>query len=287
MNHQPFKTLLFGFAFSPSLKANVFEVTRLAHYLNAQLIFVHVGDKTQTKETSFNQLLEECPLKPNHIKTYWRAGEPVKTLVDSCKELQVDLLLIGALKRENMLKFYLGSIARKITRKAPCSVLLMLNPSVERNHCKHIVVNGFDSPQTQDTVEKAFYIADALGSEKITLVEEISESRVAITVDDDRSLRKATLRKEKINREEKNRVTDIVQKIPLAQKEGLSWETQSIFGRRGYSIGHYARVVRADLLVMNAQEETSFFSRFFPKDVEHILAELPTDVLIIQSQQYD
>ena len=57
MNHQPFKTLLFGFAFSPSLKANVFEVTRLAHYLNAQLIFVHVGDKTQTKETSFNQLL--------------------------------------------------------------------------------------------------------------------------------------------------------------------------------------------------------------------------------------
>jgi hypothetical protein len=100
-------------------------------------------------------------------------------------------------------------------------------------------------------------------------------------------LRKATLRKEKINREEKNRVTDIVQKIPLAQKEGLSWETQSIFGRRGYSIGHYARVVRADLLVMNAQEETSFFSRFFPKDVEHILAELPTDVLIIQSQQYD
>jgi len=64
----------------------------------------------------------------------------------------------------------------------------------------------------------------------------------------------------------------------------MNWSTQSIFGRRGYSIGHYARVVRADLLVMNAQEKTSFFSRYFPKDLEHILAELPTDVLIVLSK---
>ena len=43
--------------------------------------------------------------------------------------------------------------------------------------------------------------------------------------------------------------------------------------------------MRADLLVMNALEDTSFWQRFFPKDVEHILAELPTNVLIIQSEE--
>jgi len=75
----------------------------------------------------------------------------------------------------------------------------------------------------------------------------------------------------------------LLKKIPTQTVEGLNWTTQSIFGRRGYSIGHYARVVRADLLVMNAQEESSFLQRFFPKDLEHILAELPTDVLIVQS----
>ncbi len=119
--------------------------------------------------------------------------------------------------------------------------LLMLKPSIERIPCKHIVVNGFDSPQTQETVEAAFSVGCCLSSEKITLVEEISESRVAVSVDDDRSLRKATLRKEKIDREEKIRVTDIIKKIPLAKTKGLKWETQSIFGSRGYSIGHYAR----------------------------------------------
>lgn len=282
----PFKTFLFGFAFSPSLKANVYEVTRLASYFNAALIFVHVGEKTLEKESAFQSLLEECPKKPKEIKIHWIQGEPVKTLTKACLDFDVDLLLLGALKRENVLKYYLGSIARKLTRKAPCSVLLMLKPSVERHACEHIVVNGFDSPQTLDTLKAAFYVGDALRSQKITLVEEISEARVAVSVNDDRTLRKATLKKEKINREEKSRVKDLVKKIPLAKKETLKWETQSIFGRRGYSIGHYARVVRADLLVMNAQEETSFLSRFFPKDLEHILAELPTDVLIVKSPQH-
>jgi nucleotide-binding universal stress UspA family protein len=280
-----FKKLLFGFAFSPSLKANVFEVTRLASFLDASLVFVHIGSKTDEKEQQFQNILKECPDIPPNVELFWRQGKPVDSLVNICKELDIDLLLLGALKREKMVKFYLGSIARQLTRKAPCSVLLMLNPSIERHPCKHIVVNGFDSPQTKETIEAAFEVGQALKSEKITLVEEVSESRVAVAVSDDRSLRKATLRKEKINREEKLRVVDIVKKIPDQKVQGLNWTTQSIFGRRGYSIGHYARVVRADLLVMNAQEESSFLQRFFPKDLEHILAELPTDVLIVQSHK--
>ena len=285
MAFRPFKKLLFGFAFSPSLRANVFEVTRLASFLNASLVFVHVGSKTAEKEEEFNSVLKECPIVPTDIKLLWREGSPINTLISVCVKMNIDLLLLGALKREKMLKFYLGSIARGLTRKASCSVLLMINPSIERIPCKHIVVNGFDSPQTKDTIEAAFEMGQALQSKKITLVEEVSESRVAVSVDDDRSLRKATLKKEKINREEKMRVVDIVKKIPAQKLEGLNWITQSVFGKRGYSIGHYARLARADLLVMNSQEKGSFLSRFFPRDLEHILAELPTDVLIIQSHK--
>ena len=47
MAFKPFKTLLFGFAFSPSLKANVYEATRLANYFEAALILLHVGEKTK------------------------------------------------------------------------------------------------------------------------------------------------------------------------------------------------------------------------------------------------
>ena len=71
MAFKPFKTLLFGFAFSPSLRANIFEVTRLASYFNSNLILIHVGEKTTEKEFSFKELLEGCPLKPEKIKIHW------------------------------------------------------------------------------------------------------------------------------------------------------------------------------------------------------------------------
>lgn len=270
-----------GFAFSPNLKANIYEALRMAHYFGGELVFVHVGRKTPEKESLFNENVASSPIQSQKISVHWRVGDPIKTLIQASKDFSVDLILLGALKRENVLKFYLGSIARKITRKARCSVLLLINPSVERQPCQHIVVNGFDSPQTKLTIEAAFVVANALGAKKISLVEEISRSKVAIAVNDDRSLRRATLRKEKLRRQEQTRVKDVVQKLPTTLTADINWTTQSIFGKRGYSIGHFAKVVRADLLVMNAQENLSFIDRFVTRDIEHILAELPTDVLII------
>ena len=284
MSTVDFRKILVGFAFSPNLKANVYESLRMAHYFGGKLIFVHVGSKTPEKESRFKEIVASSPVQSEKITIEWRVGNPVNTLLKASEEFNVDLILLGALKRENVVKFYLGSIARKITRKAKCSVLLLINPSVERQPCQHIVVNGFDNPQTRDTIEAAFMVAKALGSKKISLVEEISRSKVAVAVDDDRSLRRATLKKEKLRRQEQTRVKDVVKKLPAKLTSDINWTTQSIFGRRGYSIGHYARVVRADLLVMNAQENLSFIDRLITRDIEHILAELPTDVLIINSK---
>ena len=190
------------------------------------------------------------------------------------------------MQRENMVKFYMGSIARKLTRNAPCSVLLMIKPSVVRKPSQHVVVNAFESPETESTIRAAFHFAQALSATKLTLVEEIDRSEVAEEADDDRGLRKVTLRKEKLKRRELSRVREILSHIPDTLKESIKTHSQSIFGTRGYSIGHYAKVVRADLLIMNSDEKRKrFLERIFPKDLEHILSELPTDVLIIKSKE--
>ena len=280
-----FKKILVGFAFSPNLKANIYEALRMVHYFGGELVFVHVGNKTAEKESRFKEIVASSPVQSDKIAIHWKVGNPVNTLLEASEEFKVDLIVLGALKRENVVKFYLGSIARKITRQAKCSVLLLINPSVERHPCQHIVVNGFDSPQTIDTIGAAFVVAKSLGAKKISLVEEISRSKVAVDVDDDRSLRRATLKKEKLRRQEQIRVKDVVRNLPDTLTNDVNWTTQSIFGSRGYSIGHYAKVVRADLLIMNAQENLSFIDRLITKDIEHILAELPTDVLIVNSKK--
>jgi nucleotide-binding universal stress UspA family protein len=279
-----FKTLLIGFAFSPNLKANVFEATRLAYYFNAKLFFLHVGEKTKAKENTFLDILKLPKESPEKIEILWEKGDPVNVILSACLRYKIDLLLLGALKRENVLKFYMGSIARKITRKASCSVLLLIDPSIERKPSQHAVVNAFESPQTEATINAAFHFASDLNINKITLVEEINRSEHNLDVYDDKSLRRATLKKEKIKRREHSRVNQILKKIPKSYKDNIKIISQSIFGTRGYSIGHYAKLVRADVLIMNASEtKKTFLSKFFPKDLDYILRELPTNVLIIQN----
>ena len=280
-----FKKILVGFAFSPNLKANVYEALRMASFFNGELMFFHVGTKTSEKVSRFMDLVKSSPVQPKKICVRWEIGNPVSVLLKASESFKADLIILGALKRENVVKFYMGSIARKITRRSNCSVLLLINPSVERHPCQHIVVNGFESPQTKATIDASFIIANALGAQKISLVEEISRSEVDVSVDDDRSLRRATLKKEKLSRREQTRVSDFVKKLPLKLTKKINWKTQSIFGKRGYSIGHYAKVVRADLLIMNAEKNLGFFDRLFTHDIEHILAELPTDVLIVNSEK--
>ena len=257
----------------------------MASFFNGELMFFHVGAKTPEKVSRFMELVKSCPIQPKKISVRWEIGNPVSVLLKASEAFKAELIILGALKRENVVKFYMGSIARKITRRSNCSVLLLINPSVERHPCQHIVVNGFESPQTKTTIEASFIVANALGAKKISLVEEISRSKVAVSVDDDRSLRRAMLKKEKLSRREQTRVSDFVKNLPLRLTEKINWTTQSIFGKRGYSIGHYAKVVRADLLVMNAEENLGFFDRLFTHDIEHILAELPTDVLIVNNKK--
>ncbi|MBA6155231.1 universal stress protein [Tenacibaculum sp. S7007] len=245
----------------------------------AEVIGVHVGDKTEKKEKELQGLLNESPVKDHTFKTFWQKGEPVDVILNIANEQAVDLLILGAIQKENLFKYYVGSIARKLTRKAKCSVLLLIKPSTDRIQCNHIVVNGLKDEKTQETLKTAFKVSQDLGCKRVTIVEEISQTELKVKVSDDATLRKSTIAKERLKTREDLRVNHLLKDIDTTD---IIVKTQSIFGQRGYSIGHYAKVKRADLLVMNAPSKMGILDRIFPHDIEHILAELPTDVLIVK-----
>ena len=282
MSLKPFHTIGIGVTFSPNLKANVFEASRLALMFQSKLVLIHVGKESDEKTKKFQQIIEPFIEQNLDYNIVYKSGNPVDVILSVSEEKNIDLLILGALKRENFLKYYVGSIARKITRQARCSVLLLINPSVVRVPCKHVVVNGLKDPKTEKTIASAFYVAHSLGSEKITIVEEITQDKVTVKVDDDKSLRKATILKERLKIRETSRVNAIIENISKNHTKGIAIKSQPVFGRQGYSIGHYAQITRADLLIMNAPSKMTFWDRLFPHDIEHILTELPTDVLIIQ-----
>jgi nucleotide-binding universal stress UspA family protein len=277
-----FKTIGIGVTFSPNLEANINEAARLALFFESRLVLIHVGEASEEKLNKFLAFLNPFKDQGLDFEVSFKPGDPVEVILTTTDDKKVDLLIIGALKKENFVKYYLGSIARKVTRKATCSVLLLINPSKERVSCSHIVVNGLKDPKTEETVETAFFVAHKLGANKITVVEEIGDEEVSVKVDDDKSLRKSTIVKERLRLREEMRVKTIIGSIPGELTKDIKIKSQPIFGKRGYSIGHYAQVARADLLVMNAPRKMTFWDRLFPHDIEYILTELPTDVLIIQ-----
>ena len=282
MNTIAFKTIGIGVTFSPNLEANINEAARFALCFGSKLVLIHVGEASEQKSKTFQKFLSPFKAKNLEYELLFKSGNPVDVILSSTEEKNIDLLVIGALKKENFLKYYLGSIARKITRQATCSVLLLINPSIERVPCKHIVVNGLKDPKTKETVTTAFLVGHKLGADKITVVEEIDQEEVSVNIDDDKSLRKSTIIKERLRVREEARVQKILSTIPDDFTKKMIIKSQPIFGKRGYSIGHYAQVARADLLVMNAPAKMTFWDRVFPHDIEHILTELPTDVLIVQ-----
>ncbi len=246
---------------------------------DAELVGVHVGEKTDKKTTDLNALLKEADSLNKSFNVIWQEGKPVDVILQTCTLQNIDLLILGAQQQENLFKYYVGSIARKITRKAPCSVLLLIKPSVNRIPCKHIVVNGLKDNRTEETIKTSIFVTKKLNCKKVTIVEEITQDELHVQVNDDKSLRRANITKERIKTREDRRVKSYLKDIDCSD---ISVKTQSIFGKRGYSIGHYAKVKRADLLVMNAPTKLGLLDRIFPHDIEYILSELPTDVLIVK-----
>ena len=279
---KPFKSIGIGVAYSPNLKANLFEAARLSIFFGAKLFLIHVGEASKEKTNMLSTILKSFEKDNLDYEVVFKTGEPVNVILSTTEEKKIDLLILGAVQRERLLKYYVGSIARKITRQAKCSILLLIKPSVERIPCQHIVVNGLKDPKTEQTITSAFYVAKQLKSAKITMVEEVDENQVPIKVDDDKSLRRANIMKERIKLREHSRIKEIIDHIPEDYTKDKTVILQPIFGRKGYSIGHYAQISRADLLVMNAPSKMTFCDRLFPHDIEHILTELPTDVLILQ-----
>ena len=132
MQHKEYKTIVVGVAFSPNIKANVFEALRMSVFFDSALVLVHVGEETDKKVNTLKKIINEFDgILPSYT-VLWQAGNPVSVLLQACTNQHADLLILGAIKREGLLKYYLGSVARKLARKAPCDVLLLIKPSVKR-----------------------------------------------------------------------------------------------------------------------------------------------------------
>ncbi len=278
----PFETIAVAVSFSPRCLPVLAEAKRLSDVLNAALILIHVGEKNSDKEQHLDELMSQIGMDDSHYRVIWIEGEPVDTILKLCKLNMVDLLVLGALEKENVLKFYLGSIARNISRKAKCSVLLLTNPLEQPRKYKKIVVNGVENPKTIHTISTAFYLAKNLLVKDVTIVNEINVPGLAMAIADDSTAPEAKEIKKNLNEEMEGNIHSIIAKCDT---KDINVAIKSIKGKPGYAISKYAKDRKADLLVINSPDtHLNLLDRIFTHDIEYILANLPCNLLIVHSR---
>lgn len=279
-----FKRIGLAIAFSPTLEALLREALRLKQHWKSELVLIHVGEANADAATSLNKLLANVGIEQKYVTIRWEHGEPAKRVLLVCREEKVDLIIAGALKKENLFKYYLGTIARKILRKAECSVLLLLNPSMDPKPLASIVVNAEDSPYVEQALEVACELGKAEKSNWLHVVREIKLYGLTMSTADQRSEDEYTQLRTDLVSTEIDNVQKMLNKIP---HEGLKVNIKILSGKSGFELAQFAIRKHADLLILGApQRKFSFFDRVFPHDQEYIFAELPCSLLIVNAKNH-
>ncbi len=278
----PFETIAVAISFSPRCKPILAEAKRMSDSLGAALLLIHIGEKSSKKEKELDDMMSALKINANKSRVIWMEGDPVDTILKLCKLNIVDLLILGALEKENILKFYLGSIARSISRKAKCSVLLLTKPTETLQKYKKIIVNGVENPKTVHTINTAIYLAKNLKVKDVTIVNEVHVPGLTMAIADDSTAPEAKELKRSITEDFSETLNSIIEKCDNGD---VKITDKIIKGKPGYAISKYAKDKKADLLVINSPDtQLNVFDRIFAHDIEYILASLPCNLLIVHSR---
>ena len=278
-----FQRIGVAIGFSPRGEALLAETNRLRKLWNAQLIIIHVGDKTPEGEQKIDNLLLRQGIQKSDVTIKWKSGKASTSILTCCKEEGIDLLVAGALKQENVFQYYLGSVARKILRKAGCSVLMLTSPSLTPKPYQNVVANAEDSPYVEQALRIACGLCSADNARWLHIIREIKMYGLTMSIAEQGSEEEYDDHRHGLVNYEIEVVEKLLARIP---HENVRVNIKILAGKSGFELSKFAEKKRADLLIVGAPpRRLGFFDRMFPHDLEYIFADLPCDLLIVRPRK--
>lgn len=276
-----FKKLGLAITFSPTGKALLAETRRLKLLFNSELYLIHVGERNSETEERLRKLVLESNLKPEEINFIWGSGNPADVIIDSIKKNSIDLLIAGALEKEKTIKYYFGSVARKLMRKVPCSLLILTSAMNSDKEFKKLGVLVDFSPENENTIQKANQFAMMEKSDQLILIREIDTTGISASAVTGNSANEMDNYIEKIINEESIKLSILVNELNL---RGVDISKICLPGKEGWAVRQFLRKEGIDLFIVSAPaRRLGFFDRVFQHDLEYIFVDIPCDLLIIKN----
>lgn len=142
------RRILVATDFSECSKEAIESAARLAECFSAELFLLHVfeppfytvegieagihpevdrwaRDMREKESKSLHEEVEAVRGRGINVTPYFREGSPFMEILKVAEEAGADLVVLGTHGRRGFDRFVMGSVADRVTRKAPCSVLLV------------------------------------------------------------------------------------------------------------------------------------------------------------------
>ncbi|MGE5457626.1 MAG: universal stress protein, partial [Methanococcaceae archaeon] len=253
---------------------------KLQLLFQAELVLIHVGDKSKEEQIKIETLTAPFSFDPVNTKLITETGDPASAIIKVCMSENIDLLIAGALEKESIFQYYIGSVARKILRKAHCSVLLLISREGRLDKMEKFCVAMDFTTESEEIVKKAYNFARLEQAKQLILIREYEAPGLVMSIQDTGSTVETERTLLKWKTEEEQMMSIFVKELNL---KDIPVKTICLYGKIGWEANKYVNDIHGDILVIAApKQKLKFFDRIFQHDMEYILKKLPCALLVVK-----
>jgi len=256
-----YKSAAVASTFSPRFFAVLAEAHRLASHFGAGLEVVHAAHHDGEKEGRFKESFQRLG---REAEIHWGEGKPpAETIIAIARREGHDLLIAGALERQDDGRNFTSSVARELLRHAPCDLLLIPNPADTGTSLEHIVFGLEPEGDGRSFLQKA---VRKLKPTRVTLAITETPFAAAIAASRGESPRDVEAWTEEL--------------ADAIEDEGAEVEIRIVNSNTGFVLCDVIKSLDADLLVVRA--ECSDKGRTLPMHMDWLHQVIPTRLLVVR-----
>jgi len=273
-NPIPYKTIAVASAFSPRFRQVLAEAKRIRERFSADLHLIYVGERNEETAKKFGDTLTQLEL-PLDSKIHYEAGAPAEAILRALTREKIDMIVAGALEKEVVLHPFLGNVARRLVREAPCSVMLFTTPAANPKPLRRIVFVADYSDARLEALKRTLLFAAAESCERLYVI------RIITTFDQVRAAIRGNARKRTKPGADDEEEEALEKFVLSAGATDVPIEARCIRGNTGLAASDFVQSVKADLLVVPL-EKNAGGAQQLPGNIAWVTDVIPCNLWVIR-----
>ena len=270
----PYNAVAVASTFSPRFKQVLGEAKRIRERFSADLHLIYAGERNEEIAKKFSDALAQLEL-PLDSKIHYEKGDPAEAILRALAREKIDVIVAGALEKEVVLHPFLGNVARRLVREAPCSVMLFTTPAAKPKPLRRIVFVA-DYPDTRlDALKRTLAFAAAESSERLYVI------RIITTFDQARASIHGDPRKRSKPSGDDDEEEALEKFVLSAGATDVPVEARCIRGNTGLAASDFVQSIKADLLVVPLQKESGGTQQL-PSNIAWVTDVIPCNLWVIR-----